>query len=379
MSITEVDHLVFDCTVGSKKSASQRQRSERTQAMLDSGATTNFIDARFLKEKGLTTCLRELPKVRSLTLADGHKTEITHCSDIDLVIGQHYEATTCIVVPQLNYPLILGIAWMTQHNIQPDFRARSITFRPSSCPGDCLPCRQEVTVYSSVAPVHCLPKTEINGIQISAISISELCEDLQTDGGIEAAVVLLPAGQAELSCCTVRQENFEKFMTGKKTTDPASKVPPEYHEFLEIFSKPASDVLPPHRPGVDHEIKLTVSDQDQLPHKKTYGMTQQELAAAKTYIDEHLEKGFIRPSTSPITSPVLLVKKPSGGLRFCVDYRAVNAITIKNRYPIPRIRETLDRLCKARYFMKLDIIAAFNRIRIAEGEEWKTAFVTRFG
>ena len=108
-------------------------------------------------------------------------------------------------------------------------------------------------------------------------------------------------------------------------------------------------------------------------------MTQEELGAAKKNINDMLEKAFIRPSTSPIASPVILVKKPGGGLRFCVDYRALNAITFKNRYPIPKIRETLGRLCKAKYFTKFDIIAAFNRIRVAEGEEWKTAFATRFG
>ena len=64
-------------------------------------------------------------------------------------------------------------------------------------------------------------------------------------------------------------------------------------------------------------------------------MTRDELDATKKYVDEHLTKKFIRPFTSPVASPVILVKKPGGGLRFCVDYRALNAITIKNRYPIP--------------------------------------------
>jgi hypothetical protein len=66
-------------------------------------------------------------------------------------------------------------------------------------------------------------------------------------------------------------------------------------------------------------------------------------------------------------------------LRFCVNYRGLNDITVKNRYPIPLIRETLDRLSRAKYFSKLDIIAAFNTIRIKEGNEWKTAFNTRYG
>ena len=75
----------------------------------------------------------------------------------------------------------------------------------------------------------------------------------------------------------------------------------------------------------------------------------------------------------------MFVKKPGGGLRFCVDYRGLNAVTIKNRYPIPLITETLNRLWKAKIFTKLDIISAFNRLRIKEGDEELTAFRTRFG
>ena len=93
-------------------------------------------------------------------------------------------------------------------------------------------------------------------------------------------------------------------------------------------------------------------------------MTREELDACKKYIDEHLRKGFIRPSSSPITSPVILVKKPGGGLRFCVNYRTLNAITVKNRYPISKVRETLNRLYKVKFYSKLDIIIVFNNLRI---------------
>lgn len=84
-------------------------------------------------------------------------------------------------------------------------------------------------------------------------------------------------------------------------------------------------------------------------------------------------------SSSPASSPVLFAKKPGGGLRLCIDYRALNAITRKDRYPLPLIRETLNNISKAKWFTKLDVIAAFHKIRVAEGDEWKTAFRTRFG
>jgi hypothetical protein len=108
-------------------------------------------------------------------------------------------------------------------------------------------------------------------------------------------------------------------------------------------------------------------------------MSINELKVLRKYLRENLAKGFIRPSSSPVSSPVIFVKKPGGGLRFCVDYRKLNEITIKNRYPLPLIQETLDRLSQAKYYTKLDIISAFNRIRIAEGHEHLTAFRTREG
>ena len=92
-----------------------------------------------------------------------------------------------------------------------------------------------------------------------------------------------------------------------------------------------------------------------------------------------LGKGYIRPSTSLYAAPVLIVKKPDGGLRICIDYRALNALIVKNRNAPLLIRETLAKLCAAKIFTKFDIIAAFNEIRIKEGEEEKTAFLTRYG
>jgi len=92
-----------------------------------------------------------------------------------------------------------------------------------------------------------------------------------------------------------------------------------------------------------------------------------------------LDKGFIRVSNSPAAAPVLFVRKPGGGLRFCVDYCGLNKITRKDRYLLPLIYETLRNIAKARWFTKLDVIAAFYKIRIAEGSEWMTAFGTRYG
>jgi len=108
-------------------------------------------------------------------------------------------------------------------------------------------------------------------------------------------------------------------------------------------------------------------------------MSREELLVLKKYLDEITAKGFIRPSNSSAAVLVLFVRKPGGGIRFCVDYRGLNAVTVKNKYLLPLIKETLERIGKAKIFTKLNIIAAFNKLRIAMGDKWITAFATRFG
>jgi hypothetical protein len=104
-----------------------------------------------------------------------------------------------------------------------------------------------------------------------------------------------------------------------------------------------------------------------------------ELETLHAYIQENLSRGFIQSSESPAGAPVLFVKKKDGSLRLCVDYRGLNKITVPNRCPLPLISETLDRLRTGVIFTKLDMRGAYNLIRIAKGEEWKTAFRTRYG
>ena len=142
-----------------------------------------------------------------------------------------------------------------------------------------------------------------------------------------------------------------------------------------MFSKKDSDRLPEYR-SYDYTILLV--EGKTLSFSALYSISQDELKVLRKYLDEHLSKGFIRVSSLSTTSLVLFVKKLGGGLRFYIDYRKLNSITIKNRYPLPLIRKILDRLYYTKVYSKIDIIAAFNRIRITKGEEWKTAFRTRY-
>lgn len=179
-----------------------------------------------------------------------------------------------------------------------------------------------------------------------------------------------------LVACAASTEDVEKALRIKTPVDPATIVPTWLHPLLPAWSVEDANLLPPHR-DCDHEILLQPGTEP--PWGPLYPMSVNELLVLKKFLTENLSKGFIRISSSPASSPVLFARKPGGGLRFCVDYRGLNAITIKDRYPIPLLQETLDRLAHAKIYTKLDVIAAFNKIRIKDGHEWMTAFRTRYG
>ncbi len=167
----------------------------------------------------------------------------------------------------------------------------------------------------------------------------------------------------------------------KSTPSPDSEIPSttnlpvEYQDLSEAFSKSKASQLPPHRSS-DCAIDLLPGA---MPTKgRVFSLSQPESEAMRTYIEE-LAKGFIRPSTSPASAGFFFVKKKDGGLRPCIDYRSLNDITIKFRYPLPLVPSALEQLRSARYFTKLDLRSAYNLIRIREGDEWKTAFSTTSG
>eukprot|EP00253_Pinus_taeda_P016125 PITA_16125 len=134
--------------------------------------------------------------------------------------------------------------------------------------------------------------------------------------------------------------------------------------------------LPPKKEIV-HDINF---QQDApLPNIGMYRLPALENVEIKKQVQELLDKGFIRPSTSPCGSPIILVRKKYGSWRTCIDYRALNKITIKNRYPLPHIDDLLDQLKEAIYFSKLDLHSGYHQVRVAEQYAWKTAFKTKQG
>lgn len=288
-----------------------KQSKKTYRALIDSGATLNFVDQDFVMKHKLE--LKYLDKPLPCQLIDGSYSESTIKYYVDILFDPWNNKTSVPsrfhVMKIEGYPLVLGMPWLDQYNPVMDWRTRSMINR-----------------LTREKP---LRRTEAR------------------------------------FCATVE---------GKKNDKDIVPIP--YHEYLDVFSKKLADTLPPHRP-YDHHIPLEDGKMPTLG--RVYRLSEIELDELQKYLKENLAKGFIRPSESPAGSPILFVKKKDGSLRLCVDYRQLNAITVKNRYPLPLIPELLDRLRRAKIYTKIDLRGAYNLLRIAKGDEWKTAFRTRYG
>src|SRR6266852_664716 len=196
--------------------------------------------------------------------------------------------------------------------------------------------------------------------------------------GKQGGLVTMRVTETKATCAatTISTELALKNRVKEEKKDLKDHVPKEYHDFLPIFEEGERNDLPPHRMA-DHEIIL--EEGKTAPFKKLYPLNNEELGALREYLSKNLDRGWIKTSSSSAGAPILFVKKKDNGLRLCVDYRGLNAITKKDRYPLPLIGEAIDRLQTAKYFTKLDIKDAYHNIRIKEGDEWKTAFRTRYG
>ncbi|XP_062842684.1 uncharacterized protein lrfn4b [Trichomycterus rosablanca] len=163
-----------------------------------------------------------------------------------------------------------------------------------------------------------------------------------------------------------------------ESLDPTelSQVPAEYLDLKEVFSRTRAASLPPHRP---YDCAIDLLSGTSPPRGRLFSLSLPEHKAMDNYIQDALASGIIRPSTSPAGAGFFFVSKKDGGLRPCIDYRGLNKITVRNRYPLPLMSTVFDILQSAKIFTKLDLRNAYHLVRIREGDEWKTAFNTPSG
>jgi len=156
----------------------------------------------------------------------------------------------------------------------------------------------------------------------------------------------------------------------------AGRLPTQYRDFVRIFGKEAQAALPPDG---EQDITIDLELGKQPSSGKLYHLSLDELEELKEYLEKILKNGKIRPSKSSAGTPILFVKQANGKLRIVVFYRGLNATTIKDKYALPVMTTLIEQVSMSQIISKLDLKLAFNLLRMAEGDEWKTVFKTRYG
>ena len=263
-------------------------------------------------------------------------------------VGLYYENIDLKVAPLPKHDIILGKPWLERWNPHINWRTNEIEFRFND---------QEITIKPQ-------------GPQFLAAKTPERKT-------VPSQITIITAQQAEQAI----QQGDELFALTISESKELIEVPDErvralLAEFSDVFPEKLPAELPPPR-EVDHRIELEPGSVP--PSRPIYRMSPLELEELRKQLDELIASGYIQPSRSPYGAPILFVKKKGGDLRMCVDYRALNKITIKNKYPIPLIDDLVDQLHGAKIFSKIDLRSGYYQVRIHPDDIAKTAFRSRYG
>jgi hypothetical protein len=310
------------------------------QAFIDSGAGGNFIHTSFVTKYGIPLVKLQTPI--TLSMGDNSPSNygpVTHETvPLQLHVDSHIETIT-LLVTTIPTDMILGMPWLKLHNPSIDWTDGQVTFQST----------------------HCIPAC---------------CDDIMTVNSMHQDQIPKPDSFTEMSTETIAAINQDSTTIATPPSDLLT-------EFAEVFSEAKADILPEHRP---FDCAIDLNPGSAPPKSRVYNLTGPEDEAMRRQLSKNLARSFIRPSSSPYSSAAFFRKKKEydttnnpDDLRMCIDYRALNAQTKTDRYPLPLISDLIRSISKGKIFTALDLRGAYNLLRIRTGDEEKTAFVTKYG
>ncbi|PKU71184.1 RNA-directed DNA polymerase [Dendrobium catenatum] len=323
-------HSIFQtrCTVGGKV----------CQMIIDSGSCENVVSATMVSKLELPTV--DHPKPYTLSwIKKENEVQVSKRCLVSFSIGNYAEQVWCDVVPMDACHLLLGRPWKFDKKTVHDGKANTYSFKHQNQRIMLVPLQESTAVKAS-------PQLLTRSLFLKAFR----------EATFGFALVILATNEAQTNEDTVVRDILE--------------------EYPDVLSSVLPSRLPPER-QIQHAVEFVPGSV--IPNRPAYQLRPEEQAELKRQVEELLNKGFIRHSVSPCAVPALLVPKRDGSYRMCIDSRAVNKITVKYRFPIPRIDDIFDQLQGATIFSKLDLRSGYHQIRMRPGDEWKTAFKTHDG
>jgi len=312
--------------------------------LLDSGCSTYVLSEEFAVHADIRQYPTTPVPIELAVRNASHPTLETQTKRLPMSIGQLEMKKAFYIAPLPRYDAILGAPFVHEFDVR-------FPQKPQK------------------------PVAVIKGIEFPLIQATPRTQKIQM------------ISRAKLKKLVRRDQADEMYIANVRISDAENpEKPRETHELksheriLKEFKDIFLDGLPPGNPPprkVQHDIPLYPNLPP--PFKGIFRLSQAELQELRTQLQQLLKDGKISPSTSPYGAPVLFVKKKDGSLRMCIDYRALNSQTVKNRYALPRIDELFDRLHGAKVFSKIDLTSGYWQIAIAAEDRPKTAFRTRYG
>ncbi|KAJ0557459.1 putative nucleotidyltransferase, Ribonuclease H [Helianthus annuus] len=301
------------------------------KVLFDSGANQSFINTSFCQ--ALRLPLSTVRQIFIVETADGNSVEINQVlQKIDIELVGHKFTANLFPMKLAEFDVVLGMDWLIANHAQIICDKNSIEIQ--------TPTGEIIKILGDK------PRKPLKFISVMKVASYE-----RNQGIVYMISVII---------CT---------------KDKELKEIPVVSEYPDVFPEELPG-LPPDR---EVEFRIHLIPGTTPIAKAPYRLAPTEMLELKKQLDELLSKGFIQPSSSPWGAPVLFVKKKDGSMRMCIDYRELNKVTIKNRYPLPRIDDLFDQLQGARYFSKIDLRSGYHQLKVQEEDIPKTAFRTRYG
>ena len=308
--------------------------------LLDTGATNSFVSASCVRRLGLEVKTKKEPVKVTFAQGSGMTTQV--------VAGLSFEVSNTKFIENFTMCELSGLDFVLDNTFLDSYGVE-IRRKPKFC----------VVMVGTDGKPKVLSYTRqlvLDGLGINLVS----------QGQLDGVVFCLLAQNL-----AIKENKLPKLH--KSTPMCVTNV---LEKFRDVITAELPKELPQKR-EVDHKIELLPGSIP--PSKAPYRLNQQELVELKRQLTELMERGYIRPSKSPFGAPVLFVSKKNGKFRMCVDYRALNKITVKNNYPLSRADDLMDRLSGAKYFTRIDLKSGYYQIRVAEKDVEKMACRTRYG
>jgi hypothetical protein len=316
------------------------------KVIVDSGSTDNLVSTEMVEKLELETTDHSSPYKVSW-LQKGHQVNVTKQCLVDIKIGGYNDRILCDVIPMDVCHLLLGRPWKYDRNVIHDGRMNTFTLEKNGRNHTLHPIEDKEV------------KPEVSN-KVLLMSGKKLLTEVKKKEDPQFFVVRKP----------------KVVLTSTRVDDLLEEIQELLEEFADIVVDKLPHLLPPMR-SVSHHIDLIPGDS--LPNKAAYRLTPQENEEIKKQVQELLDKGLVRESLSPSVVPTVLSPKKDGGWRMCIDSRAISKITIRYRFPLPRMDDLMDCLSGANFFSKVDLKSGYHQIHMREGDEWKIAFKTNEG